>query len=144
MVDDRKKGYGRYVTVVPGPFVRATLGKVLTHMPLATGSTYTHLSGAMQAAYEISSGLAEPDPELDLHGCVKPKFSNHSLRRHSDKAAREALPRHDVNGVNEVTKKTIDYFFGWLLKEMTKDMQLHYAGLDRPSRRALARVTMYL
>ena len=139
-----KKGYSRYMTVVPGPFVRATFGKTLTHMPLATGSTYTHLSGAMQEAYEISSGMAEPDPELDLHGREKPKFSNHSLRRHSDKAAREALPRHEANGVNDVNKRLIDYFFGWLLKEMTKDMQLHYAGLDRPSRRALARVTMYL
>ena len=82
--------------------------------------------------------------ELDLHGLEAPKFSNHSLRRHSDKAARDALPKHEAMGFTDVTKRLIDYFFGWLLKEMTKDMQLHYAGLDRPSRRALARVTMYL
>ena len=38
----------------------------------------------------------------------------------------------------------IDYFFGWLLKEMARDMQIHYAGLDTPARRLLAQVTMWL
>ena len=38
----------------------------------------------------------------------------------------------------------IDSFFGWLLKEMQKDMQLHYAGLVRGGRRVLARVTMMM
>ena len=139
-----RKGYARYTTVVPGPFIRATLGKKLTHMPLATGSTYSHLASAMRMAYELSVAMKDPDMELDLHGLETPKFSNHSLRRHSDKAARDALHKHEAMGFTDVTKRLIDYFFGWLLKEMTKDMQLHYAGLDRPSRRALARVTMYL
>ena len=45
----------------------------------------------------------------------------------------------------EVTKNLIDYFFGWLLKEMTKDMQMHYAGLDCLSRKLfMARVTKFL
>ena len=139
-----EKGFGRYTFMVPGPLIRATLGYKLSHMPLATGSTYTHLSGAMRMAYEISSKMDEPDLELDLQGRKEPKFSNHSLRRHSDKVARESLPLHLSDGSSEITKQVIDYFYGWLLKEMTKDMQLHYAGLDRPSRRILARVSMYL
>ena len=61
-------------------------------MPLATGSTYTHLSSAMKEAYEISKGMREPDLELDLQGAKEPKFGNHStLRRHADKVARESV-----------------------------------------------------
>ena len=137
-------GYGQVLSIVPGPFVRATLGKTLTHMPMATKSTYTHLLGATKAAYEISSKMNEPDLELDLQGLEQPKFGNHSFRRHSDKVARESLHLHEARGsINVVTKQLIDYFYGWLLKEMNKDMQLHYAGLDRPSRRCLARVSMF-
>ena len=44
----------------------------------------------------------------------------------------------------DITKQLIDYFFGWCLKEMAHDMQVHYAGLDRPARRLLAQVTMHL
>ena len=139
-----QQGLGKYTSIVPGPLVRATLGRTLTHMPLATGSTYTHLGNAMKEAYEISKGMSEPDMELDLQGAKEPKFGNHSLRRHADKVARESIPKHMAEGCTEVTKQLIDYFFGWLLKEMTKDMQTHYAGLDRPSRRLLARVTKFL
>ena len=87
--------------------------------------------------------MSEPDVELDLQDMKEPKWGNHSLRRHSDKVARESLHLQEKGGMIEVTKGVIDYFFGWLLKEMMKDMQTHYAGLDRPSRRGLARVTMY-
>ena len=139
-----RQGFGKYTSIVPGPLVRATLGRVLTHMPLATGSTYTHLGSAMKEAYAISKEMNEPDLELDLQGSKEPKFGNHSLRRHADKVARESIPKHLAEGCTEVTKQLIDYFFGWLLKEMTKDMQVHYAGLDRPSRRLLARVTKFL
>ena len=84
------------------------------------------------------------DEELDLHGLSKPKWGNHSLRRHSDKVARESLHQHEAPSVGiEVDKQLIDYFFGWLLKERNKDMQLHYAGLDRVARRGLAKVTMF-
>ena len=140
-----QQGVGKYTTLVPGPLIRSTLGKVLTHMPLSTGSTYTHLVGAMKEAAEISEKLAEPDEELDLQGLTKPKWGNHSLRRHSDKVARESLHKHD-NKISkiEVNKQLIDYFYGWMLKERHKDMQLHYAGLDRFTRRGLARVTMFL
>ena len=87
--------------------------------------------------------MSEPDVELDLQDKSEPKWGNHSFRRHSDKVARESLHRHESGGMVEVTKQLIDYFFGWLLKDMMKDMQTHYAGLDRPSRRGLARVTMF-
>lgn len=63
-----QQGWGRFTSIVPGPLVRATLGKTLTHMPLATGSTYTHLGSAMKEAYMISKGMREPDLELDLQG----------------------------------------------------------------------------
>lgn len=138
-----REGFGNVTCMVPGPLVRSTAGKTLTHMPLATGSTYSHLIKAMKAAYVISSGMEEPDMEFDLQGLEAPHFGNHSLRRHADKVARESLNLHEAEGITEVTKEVIDYFFGWLLKEMSKVMQLHYAGLDRPSRRILARVTMF-
>ena len=92
--------------------------------------------------------MAEPDVELDLQGLDEPKWGNHSLRRHSDKVARESMHKHAERQSGPVfvvvDKRLIDYFYGWLLKEMSKDMQLHYAGLDRPSRRGLARVSMFL
>ena len=134
----------KYTTLVPGPLIRSTVGKVLTHMPLSTGSTYTHLIGAMDRAYTISEKMMEPDKELDLQGLNKPKWGNHSLRRHSDKVARESLHLHEAPSLGiEVDKQLVDYFFGWLLKERNKDMQLHYAGLDRVARRGLAKVTMF-
>ena len=140
-----KTGVGAHTTFVPGPLVRATLGYKLTHMPLVSASTYTHLIGAIWKAYEISKEMNEPDTELDLQGLEEPKFGNHSLRRHADKKARESLPMQ-INikeGWNDITKEVINYFFGWCLKEMSKEMQLHYAGMDRMARRRLARVTMF-
>ena len=106
-------------------------------MPLATDSTYTHLVAAIEKAYEVSSAMEEQDPEFDLQGLDEPKFGNHSLRRHGDKLARMEMERSGAD------KQMIDYYFGWLLKEMMKDMQLHYAGFDRYMRRVLARVMMY-
>ena len=55
------------------------------------------------------------------------------------RALREGRP-----GMEGVSKELINAYFGWCLKELAHDMQLHYAGLDRPARRTLARVTMYL
>ena len=136
-------GIKDHMFIVPGPLIRASLGKKLTHMPLATKSTYLHLVEAMKAAYALSSEMDEPDVEFDLQGLEKAKFGNHSLRRHADKEAREALPKHIAEGNSTVTKQVVDYFFGWLLKDMRKDMQLHYAGMDLFARRVLARVTMY-
>ena len=74
-------------------------------------------------------------------GQVEPKWGNHSLRRHADGVAQEALR---LGLIPNVSKQLIDFFFGWLLKELSRDMQVHYAGLDRPARRLLAQVTMML
>ena len=136
-------GVSDHMLIVPGPLIRVTLGKRLTHMPLATKSTYTHLIAAMKEAYALSLKMDTPDMEFDLQGLKEAKFGNHSLRRHADKKARESLLKHVAAGISSVTKEVIDYFFGWLLKERRKDMQLHYAGMDLFARRVLARVTMF-
>ena len=81
------------------------------------------------------------DLDFDLQGHLEAKFGNHSLRRMADGIAQEAL-RQGL--IPDVTKQIVDFFFGWLLKEMSHDMQLHYAGLDRPARRLLAQVTSML
>ena len=107
-------------------------------MPLSVVSTYSHLQGVMTGAYALSKATGVPDPDLDLQGAEAPRFSNHSLRRHSDKNARENMEETGV------TKQMIDCFFGWLLKEMMRGMQLHYSGEDRPTRRRLARVSMMM
>ena len=81
------------------------------------------------------------DPEFDLQGQAEPTWGNHSLRRHADGVAQQAKREGKLP---EISKQLIDYFFGWLLKEMARDMQIHYAGLDTPARRLLAQVTMWL
>ena len=40
-----------------------------------------------------------------------------------------------------VQPSMVNYFFGWRLEEMSKEMQLHYAGLDRGGRLELAKCT---
>ena len=59
-------GLGRFANVVPGPLLRATDGKKITHMPLQTGSAYAHLSKAMEKAYFTSRARGVVDQELDL------------------------------------------------------------------------------
>ena len=81
------------------------------------------------------------DPEFDLQGQVAPKWGHHSMRRHADTNAQKARREGKLP---EITKQMLDYFFGWCLKEMATDMQVHYAGLDRLARRLLAQVTMWL
>ena len=44
--------------------------------------------------------------------------------------------------LDNVSKVTIDFFFGWNLKKMKEDMMLHYAGMNRVMRLALSKVTM--
>ena len=109
----------------------------LTHMPLQPGSTYTHHIGALRAAYEVSSAMDEPDIELELMD-GEAHFANHSNRRFSDRVARETRERSGVSVMD------IDTHYGWNEAQRRKDMQLHYAGLDRAQRVARARVTMYI
>ena len=128
-------------SIVPGPLLRATNGYVITHEPLAVESSYRHLVKAISEAHDEIKSAGIVDPEFDLQGQVEPKWGNHSLRRHADGVAQEALR---LGLIPNVSKQLIDFFFGWLLKELSRDMQVHYAGLDRPARRLLAQVTMML
>ena len=134
-------GLGGDSSIVAGPLVRATHGYTITHESLAVGSTYTHLANAIGEAHRELESEGVVDPEFDLQGQIEPTWGNHSLRRHADGVAQQAKREGKLN---EISKQLIDYFFGWLLKEMARDMQIHYAGLDRPARRLLAQVTMWL
>ena len=92
--------------------------------------------GALRDAYDLSSKMEEPDRELDLAGLEKPKWGHHSLRRTSDKIARDTM---DVTGAE---KGDIDDQYGWKQKERKADQQLAYAGLrDRAHR---ARISMMI
>ena len=132
----RAAGYGAYLDKVPGPLFRSTHGKVLTHMPLAVGSSYTHVIGALKSAWKISSQMEEDDLELDLAGLDEPKWGHHTFRRTADKMARATL---DVTGA---VKEDLDDMFGWKQAERAKDMQSHYAG--RKERSVRARITMMI
>jgi hypothetical protein len=129
-------GLGKFAKVVPGPLLRATRGKLLTHMPLAPDSSYTHVVGALREAFEISSDMEEPDTELDLEGLSKPKVGHHTLRRTGDKLATNSM---DETGALE---EDIDDIFGWDQRARAKKMNVHYAG--RKQRARLARVTMMI
>ena len=71
------------------------------------------------------------------------RWSSHSLRRYADSVARRHLGKLTEAGVAKPCE-LIDYYFGWKLREMMKDMQLHYANEDRGGRLSLARVTMMM
>ena len=130
-------GLAKWARLTMGPLIRASAGSKigLNHMPLSPDSTYTLLSKAMDMAYVMANSAEKgPDPELDLMGSLRPKWSNHSWRRFADRVARETRP---LTGATEVD---IDLFFGWQEAFYKKLMQLHYAGrMDRVKR---ARVTM--
>ena len=122
--------------MVPGPLLRATHGKLNSHMPLGVDSSYTHLIGALKAAWTISSKMEEADLELDLEGLEEPKWAHHTLRRTSDKKARESM------SVTGSTKDELNDFYGWDQAAAAKDMQRHYQGRVIRSRRA--RITMMI
>ncbi len=125
----KKKGFEKFLDVVPGPLIRSTHGKVLTHMPLAPDSSYTHCIGALRAAYKISKDMPEPDPDFDLEGRSTPKFAHHSYRRTSDKIARES---QHLTGATDLD---VDETYGWHEAEHAKDQRIRYAGLKARSKR---------
>ena len=125
-----RAGLGRFVDTVPGPLIRSTHGKLLTHMPLAVESSYTHVIGALKEAWKISEAMPEVDTELDLEGLETPKWAHHSFRRTADRIARA------TKAETGATKEDIDEMFGWNQAERAKDMQTHYAGRLERSRRA--------
>ena len=132
----RDAGLARFVDVVPGPLFRATHGRLLSHMPLAVDSSYTHLMGALRKAWDISSAMEEPDLELDLDGLDQPKWGHHTLRRTATKVARDTM---DETGVDE---QDLDDMLGWEQAQREKRSQLRYAGRRDRSRRA--RITMMI
>jgi hypothetical protein len=129
-------GFSRFLDLVPGPLFRSTHGKLLTHMPLAIDSSYTHVIGALKKAYRFSSRMAEPEPDLDLEGLAVAKFAHHTFRRTSDKMARDTME------VTLVSKEDIDDQYGWKQAERAKDQQMSYAGPRARSHRA--RITMMI
>jgi hypothetical protein len=129
------KGYQRYTDVVHGPFIRATFGHSLCHMPYSPGSTHVHLVPAMRMAFDRVNAAGVVDPEYDVTSDPIPKFANHSNRRHADRVAMRN------QAVTKVTDQDIDFFFGWRLKKMKESMRLHYAGMDRLIRLGLSMVT---
>jgi len=135
-----ENGFSRWVELLPGPFLRSSepgSGR-LTIMPMQVESTYTHHIGALKAAYEISSKMVEPDLELELGEAEEPHWANHSMRRFSDKVARESMEETGV------TTMDIDIHYGWNEAKRRKSMQLHYEGMDRAQRVKRARVTEYV
>ena len=113
-------------------------GSLLTHRPLKPGSTYAHLTRAIEDAYHLSEAMEEKDTELDLMGSDprKPKFGNHWARRKSDKTARETMEKTGA------TPEDIDDQYGWRQKERRKVQQLHYSGTREL--KAKARTSMML
>jgi hypothetical protein len=113
-------------------------------MPLQVDSCYKDMVAALKLAGEATIRLHEAgdvDPELERDAISEGyHWSSHSLRRRADKVARDTQRLLVAAGVAH-PKELIDYFFGWKLREMQKDMQLHYAGMDRGGRLDLARVT---
>jgi len=103
-------------------------------MPLQVDSCYKDMVAALKLAVEATIRIHEAgdvDPELERDAISEDyHWSSHSLRRRADKVARDTQRLLVAAGVAH-PKELIDYFFGWKLREMQKDMQLHYAGMDR-------------
>ena len=129
-----KRGWGRFVKVVKGPLLRASLGKLITHTPLEESGIANHVVVAMRLAREMIEAEGLIDPEFDQQ--VGAIWGTHSLRRQADRVATRT--RADTGA----TSQEINAVFGWELKKMREEMQVWYAGLDRMQRLALAKVTM--
>ena len=121
MYELTKAGFGKKVSVVPGPLMRATHGASLglAHMPIQPGSTYQALHDCLDEAYRLAN-LNSPDPELNLHGRSVPKWTHHSVRRGSLTAARNDSP------VTGATEQDIDIVYGWNEAMYSAQMQRHY------------------
>ena len=130
-------GLKDHVSVTPGPLLRATRGKdVLTHMPLGSSSTYRSLKKIMESAHQLANSAEDPDPELDLQGLLIPKWGHHSWRRFCDKVAREWMVRLGYTSID------IDLYMGWNELIHHREMQLHYAGMERGERVTRSKISM--
>ena len=123
-------GLGPFISVVPGPLIRASHGKDLgyAHMPLQPSSTYGMLHECLPKAFEMANANG-PDPDLDLQGLVQPLWGHHSLRRGADTRARHTMH------LTGSTERDIDMIFGWNEHMYKAIMQLHYeSNLQRDKR----------
>ena len=143
-------GFGSWADVVKGPLFRAMHGAMPSHMPLQPDSCYKDMVAALKRAGELTlerHRAGDVDTELERNAIDNAeggyRWSSHSLRRYADSVARRHLGKLTEAGVAKPCE-LIDYYFGWKLREMMKDMQLHYANEDRGGRLSLARVTMMM
>ena len=134
------KGFKDMVSVVPGPLLRASSGKTITHMPLSTSSTFTTTKALLSSAYKLAN-IDTPDPDLETQAQrSEPDWASHSLRRCSDTHARRHMGDTRF-GRRPVEKWEIDVYYGWNEAEMKKDMQMHYATMGMRERLEQARIT---
>ena len=127
-------GFGPWLSFQPGPFMRATHGKVLgcSHMPIQPGSTYGSLHDICDAAHRATHTAQSPDPELDLRGRESPLWGHHTWRRAADTFARQTMEQTGV------TEADIDLIFGWMEAFYSQKMQRHYEShFDRIRRAAV-------
>ena len=137
-----RAGLGAFVSVVPGPLIRATLGFSVTHMPLSTNSTFGTVKELLTDACKKANEQTL-DPDLDLQGLLEADWNNHSLRRLSDTTARRYM-KDTRFGREPVEPWEIDAYHGWNEAEMAKDMQMHYSQMSLRERIKQARITCML
>ena len=63
-----------------------------------------------------------------MQGHEEARWGQHSWRRFGDKVAR------DSQHIHEMPKPEVDLYAGWDQYELSKDMQMHYAGQQRNHR----------
>ena len=103
-------------------------------MPILVKSTYDFIGKVTKQAFEkIEAAGGDPDLVLGKGRYRKlPRFAHHSWRRLADTTAEECL----AAGLCSV--EDIELHFGWRLRELKKQMRLHYS--DRGKRTARAKV----
>ena len=121
----------QFISVVPGPLMRASHGKEMgyAHMPLQPSSTYQMLHECLPKAYDLANADG-PDPDLDLRGLIEPLWGHHSIRRGADTMARNTMH------ITGATERDIDMIFGWNEHMYRAIMQLHYESNLQRDRRA--------
>jgi len=123
-------GEGR-LSIIGGPFGRATHGALTTHMPIAPRSVGLVVTESLARAFELANAES-PDPKLDLRGLSEPRWGDHSYRRGADTSARGEMAN---TGADE---KDIDLTFGWQERMYSQKMQFHYeSSFTRVRRKAV-------
>ena len=131
-----KEGLGvinQDINLVPAPLLRAThrAGALLMPMPLTYDAAHASAKTIFEAAFDAANPPGDRDPEFDLQGHASPRWGQHSWRRFGDKTARDDKERLSSLKIDKID---IDLYCGWDQHELSKDMQLHYAGQQRSYR----------